>query len=417
MKRNGCRLGEAKRHETDPPRPPRRDRRPRPDARLRRRRRDADRRASGRPRPDHPAARRKSPPEAHLGRACVWPGRHGLGGPRPAGRLLVASRSDRDRGDARPGLARDARPAPHRKPRRVPHGLGVARRDNFCARPRGAALWPRAADARLPARDGPRAGRPSLRPRRQDRAARPHRAAASLRDARLARLRRRARRSALQELAVPDRARRAKRRRAWPLLRQRRRGDVRPRLRARQLFRSLSRLRGRRRRPRSLSHPRPAHRGRHPEICRADRPHGPAAALVARLRADRHGARRRGRCASADRGRDRSRKGARRSHLGLSFRLGLHVDRQEALRLHLEPPKIPGPEGFDPRLRGRRHEGRRQPETVPARRPSPLRRGRGGRRLHRRRRRRAAEVAILGRRGRACRLHQSGRRRVVEGVA
>ena len=46
--------------------------------------------------------------------------------------------------------------------------------------------------------------------RRQDRPARPDRAAAQVRDARFARLRSRARRSALQELAVPDRARRGR---------------------------------------------------------------------------------------------------------------------------------------------------------------------------------------------------------------
>ena len=105
---------------------------------------------------------------------------------------------------------------------------------------------------------------------------------------------------------------------------------------------------------------------RHRQVRCAHRPHGAAAALVARFRADRDGARRRARRAGAHRGRDRRREGARRPHLLVSFRLGLHVDRQKALRLHLEPRKVPRAEGADARVRRCAHEGGRQRQAVSA---------------------------------------------------
>ena len=63
----------------------------------------------------------------------------------------------------------------------------------------------------------------------------------------------------------------------------------------------------------------------------------------------------------------------------VSFRLGLHLDRREALRLHLEPHQIPRAEGADARFRGCGHEGRRQRQALPAGRSSALSRGRSAR--------------------------------------
>ena len=155
-------------------------------------------------------------------------------------------------------------------------------------------------------------------------------------------------------------------------------------------------LRGRGRRPRPLSDPRAAPHGRHPQIRRADRAHGAAAALVARLRADRHGARRRADAQARIEGVIDAAKAHDVPISAFHFGSGYTSIGQETLRLHLEPRQIPGPEGADARLRRRGHEGRRQPEAVPARRPSPLRRGRRGRRLRRRRRRRAARSRSSG---------------------
>ena len=161
---------------------------------------------------------------------------------------------------------------------------------------------------------------------------------------------------------------------------------LRSRLRARQLFRPLSLLRGRGRRPRLLSLPRPAAARRHAEIPRPDRPHRAAAALVARLRADRDGAGRRARRAGADRGRDRQRRAEHEIPLSaFHFGSGYTSIGAQALRLHLEPRQVSRPEGADARLRGGGHQGRRQRQALPARRSSALCRSRRARRLRRRR--------------------------------
>ena len=121
-------------------------------------------------------------------------------------------------------------------------------------------------------------------------------------------------------------------------VRQRRRGGLRPRLRARQLFWPLSDLRGRGRRPRSLSDPRAPTSRTSPQkfVALTGRMALPPRwslgfAQTAMALAD----------APDAQAQIQGVIDAAKAHdvpiSRVPFRLGLHLDRQEALRLHLEP--------------------------------------------------------------------------------
>ena len=167
--------------------------------------------ALARSREGHVAARGRGAAEAQLVRARPRRVRHAVGGPRAARRQLMArSRRDEITTEAT-HRSRHAGDAPDGAARPPAHGLGVARRNDIRPRPRNAAVLSRPEDARLPTRDGAppgdryyglgdKTGPLDLHGRR-------------LRCAMSDSLGfdPRARRSALQALAVPDRARRRER--------------------------------------------------------------------------------------------------------------------------------------------------------------------------------------------------------------
>ena len=107
---------------------------------------------------------------------------------------------------------------------------------------------------------------------------------------------------------------------------------------------------------------------------------------------------------------------AQRERIPLSafhFRLRLYQPRQAAIRVHLEPRQVPPAESAHGRVSGGRRPLGRQPQALPSRRSSGVRRSRRARRDGERCRRRAVHDAVLGRLGRTSRLHASGSDRMV----
>ncbi len=265
---------------------------------------------------------------------------------------------------------------------------------------------------------GAQPDRPVFRPRRQDRRARQARPAAAHARPRRAWLRCRTIRSAVQALAVPDRPQQPVRYRVRLSLRLARAADLRPGLRVRQLPRLLSAHGDRRRRSRLLRDRRSGNSRRRAPLRGTDRAHGARAALEPGLRQHRDGPRRRSGRAGAACAIRGGREAARHSAVGVSFRLRLHEHRQAALRVHVEPRQVSRAARGGEAVHRRRRARRGQPEAVPARRSSGVRRSGGAPRFRERPRHRCTvRRPVLGRRGRAGRFHASRRHPLVAAIA
>ena len=304
-----------------------------------------------------------------------------MGRPRPAGPDRLARAGHRTCGGSRHHHAACGGAGRAHSLVPVPPGMVAAGRARLPRRPPRHADHVRRAHGRAGAPRRAPPSRPVLRAGRQNRPARPARTTVAHTDDRRARLRSAHRRPALQALAIPAGAGRRDRRVLRHPVRQHGGGGVRPWRHPRQLPRAVPVLRGRGGRPRLLRVPRPGAARCDAAFPAPHRPHRPAATLEPGIRADGHGDRGLTQCAGADRGLHRALQSGGRAGERVPLRLRLHLDRHQALRVQLEPRQVSGPRRPDAALPRGGDARRRQPQAVPAGRPSALCRGARSRRI------------------------------------